>query len=188
MISAILTTIETEEEYHAIEQIYSLYYKRMIAVAMNVLHNQADAEDAVMTTIKYMCDYPQKFLEYRSSKTIDLIHTKIKWTAIDIYRRNQNRFDQCISLNEETENFLCDLSVNEALEIEVNLENREIMSKALSEMKPDYRIPIVLKYFHQMKTKEIAEFLNVSESVVDVRIHRGKLMLKEICISMGYRK
>ena len=117
-----------------------------------------------------------------------MIHTKIKWTAIDIYRRNQNRSDQCISLNEGTENILYDTSVNEALEIAVNLENREMMSKALSDMTSDYRIPLVLKYFHQMKTKEIAEFLNLSESAVDVRIHRGKLMLKEICISMGYQK
>ena len=78
--------------------------------------------------------------------------------------------------------------MNEALEIEINLENREMVSKALRDMKEEYRIPIILKYFHQMKTKEIAEFLDLSEGTVDVRIHRGKKMLKEICIDKGFYK
>ena len=188
MIAALLATIETEEEYHAIEQIYNLYHKRMLAIAMGVLRNQADAEDAVMMAVKYMCDKPQNFLDYRSPKTVDLIYKKTKCSALDIYRKNKHRSEHCTFLNEDTENILYDASINEALEIEINLENREMVSKALRDMKEEYRIPIILKYFHQMKTKEIAEFLDLSEGTVDVRIHRGKKMLKEICIDKGFYK
>lgn len=188
MISSLLATIETEEEYHAIDQIFRLYHKKMLAIALAVVHNQADAEDAVMTTVKYMCDHPQRFLDYESSKTIGLIYTKTKWTAIDIFRKNQKNSERLAALCENMESSACDTTKEDLLDVLINAENKELLHKALRSLSLDYQIPIVLKYFHQMKSHEIAEFMGLTEDAVDVRIHRGKSMLKERCISMGYIK
>ena len=188
MISALLATIETEEEYHAVDQIFRLYHKKMLAVALDVLHNQADAEDAVMMTVKYMCEHPQKFLDYQSPKTIGLICAKTEWAAIDIFRKNRKKAERITALCDNTENSVFNTTEDDFLDILINMDNKMLLYKALRTLSIDYQTPIVLKYFYQMKTHDIANFMELSESAVDVRIHRGKNMLKEFCIDMEGQK
>lgn len=47
----------------------------------------------------------------------------------------------------------------------------------LAKLEPDYRIPIVLRYWQDMSYKEIAAALNLSEPAVKSRLHRARLQL-----------
>ena len=42
-----LQTVENEMQRSAIETIFKMYYGKMVGVAMRVLQNESDAEDAV---------------------------------------------------------------------------------------------------------------------------------------------
>ncbi len=186
MISELLLAIETEEEAYAISEIYRLYHKRMIGIAMKILNNHADAEDAMMSAIKYMCEKPQKFLDYKSPKIIYLIRCKTECIAIDMFRRKKRMGLYTTALTEEIEDTAYNTNEESTLDIIINQETENHLYQALKSLKPEYQIPIILKYFHQMKLNEIADLMNMTENSVNVRIFRGRQKLKEICSQMEY--
>jgi len=59
-------------------------------------------------------------------------------------------------------------------------ENAEIINLALEALSEKYREVIILKEFLDMSYKEIADALNLTMSVVKIRIHRAKTKLREI--------
>ena len=64
-------------------------------------------------------------------------------------------------------------------------EEAERLYQALNELDHTYQIPIILKYFYQMRSREIADFMGLTVEAVDVRIHRAKRILKKMCIDRG---
>ena len=188
MILNLLATIETEEEYNAIVQLYEKYNKRMYAIAMSILHHQQDAEDAVMDALKYMCDEPQMFLRYEDTRTLGLVCMKVKSSAIDIYRKNKKYAARIATLQDDVKLNLHDEVEYDLSNVLIHETNKNILYDAIHDLDDDYKIPILLKYFFLMKSNEIATFMGVTANVVDVRIHRAKKMLKNICVEKGYER
>lgn len=60
-------------------------------------------------------------------------------------------------------------------------EDRQL-HEAILQLKEDYRMPLVLFYFHQLHYDEIAEVLGMTLANVKVRIHRAKEQLKTILL------
>ena len=52
------------------------------------------------------------------------------------------------------------------------------LARALAELRPDYRTPLVLREIEGMTYREIAEFLDWPLGTVQIRIHRGRLELR----------
>lgn len=49
------------------------------------------------------------------------------------------------------------------------------------ELMPEkYKIPLILSEYHDLKNREIAEILQLSLDVVKIRLHRARVMLKDI--------
>lgn len=53
------------------------------------------------------------------------------------------------------------------------------IQRLVSKLDPDYRAPIVLRYWYDLSYKEIADILNISESALKSRLHRARLQLAE---------
>ncbi|KOS71796.1 RNA polymerase sigma factor [Lysinibacillus contaminans] len=60
----------------------------------------------------------------------------------------------------------------------LNFEEDRLLHKAIQALDENYRYPLVLFYFHELKYEEIAEVLGISLSTVKVRILRAKEKLK----------
>lgn len=54
-----------------------------------------------------------------------------------------------------------------------------ILKEAIEDLDPEFRDVIYMKFVEEMKVKEIAEILDISENLASVRINRGKKKLKE---------
>ena len=50
MLSIYLSMVETEEEKDLVTELYNTYKQILFNVSMSILHNTADAEDAVQET------------------------------------------------------------------------------------------------------------------------------------------
>lgn len=50
--------------------------------------------------------------------------------------------------------------------------------KALNQLGEKHRIPLVLRYFHNLSTAEIAEVLNINEGTIHSRLHIGRERLR----------
>lgn len=64
---------------------------------------------------------------------------------------------------------------------EAIVEARELsgqIARALAELRPEYRTPLVLREIEGMTYREIAEFLDWPLGTVQIRIHRGRLELR----------
>jgi len=58
-------------------------------------------------------------------------------------------------------------------------EDRRAVLKAVQELPPVYRMPIILRYLEEFSYKEIARVLDISVKNVEIRIHRAKAMLQK---------
>lgn len=58
-------------------------------------------------------------------------------------------------------------------------QSREIQA-LLDHLEPDYRTPLVLRYWYDLSYKEIAEILQITESALKSRLHRARLQLAEL--------
>lgn len=54
------------------------------------------------------------------------------------------------------------------------------ISQAVRRLKPKYREVVVLHYLEGMEVGQVAQMLDLSRSAVEVRLHRGRQMLKEM--------
>ena len=70
MISAALTILRTEDERLELSKFYTLYSKRLYAIAYSKLHNRLDAEDAVQETFARIAKNPEKFFSLEDNKRL----------------------------------------------------------------------------------------------------------------------
>lgn len=56
-------------------------------------------------------------------------------------------------------------------------ERAEEVRSMLQHLAPEYRAPLILRYWHDLSYKEIAEVLELSEPAVKTRLHRARLQL-----------
>lgn len=58
-------------------------------------------------------------------------------------------------------------------------ERKARLRRAIASLKDDYKLPLVLYYFHDLPYREIAEILHLPEGTVKSRLHAAKNMLKQ---------
>jgi RNA polymerase sigma-70 factor (ECF subfamily) len=64
-------------------------------------------------------------------------------------------------------------------------ERTRTIREAIEQLKPAYRMPLVLRYYADLDYKEIAEALGLPEGTVKTRLHRAKAELKRILEQKG---
>jgi RNA polymerase sigma-70 factor (ECF subfamily) len=161
-----------EGEVEAWGEIVKRYKKAVFGIAMGILGNCADAEDATQDAfIKAFENLGSYDIKRRFSTWIFTITTNI--CKNKLRRRRASPF----SLSLENPSHLwggSDPSSEVAKE-----ERHSALREALGELSFKYRAPIILRYYADMNYKEIGSVLNVPQGTVKVRLHRGKALLKE---------
>ena len=144
------------------------YHKRLYNVALRMLHNAQDAEDATQTV------FLNAFLKLR---TYDPKFRFFSW----IYRMTVNeslnvlkRRKQTVTLEDEP-----DLAAPGATpEDATALQDR--VGKALMQLKPDDRAVVVLKHFVFFSYEEIADVLEIPVKTVKSRLFTARERLRLI--------
>jgi len=60
----------------------------------------------------------------------------------------------------------------------LNRELRDVLSNAIGELPPKYKMVLLLRDIEQFSTKETAEMLSIRPSTVKVRLHRARLFVR----------
>jgi len=157
-----------------LEKIYNESYKSVYWTAMQLLKDKADAEDIVQETfIAFMRSYGD--LEDRS-KVVALLKKIAANKCL-----NRIRLDKTENMDEEffdnveavPEDFLPD-SI-----IESDDARRIIMDIINNSLSEDIRRTLILFYFDEMSTREIAEALGVPEGTVRRRLNFARNKIKK---------
>ncbi|MBO4680877.1 MAG: sigma-70 family RNA polymerase sigma factor [Clostridiales bacterium] len=157
-----------------LEQIYGEAYKAVYWTAMALLKNEADAEDVVQDTFVSLIE------SYDSIEDKTKVVAWLKKTAANkcLNRITRTKTDNASDEFFETieavpEDFLPD-SIVESEETRKIIMN--IINNVLSD---DIRRTLVLFYFDEMSTKEIAEVLGIPQGTVLWRLNFAKKRIKK---------
>ena len=157
-----------------LEQIYNEAYKAVYWTAMALLKNEADAEDIVQDTFVSLIE------SYDSIKDKSKVISWLKKTAANkclnrlTRTKTDNMEDEFFdSVEAVPEDFLPDSIVESEDTRKVIM---DIINRSLSE---DIRRTLILFYFDEMSTKEIAEALGIPQGTVLWRLNSAKKKIKK---------
>jgi RNA polymerase sigma-70 factor (ECF subfamily) len=165
----------------AFEQLVKRYDRKLLRIAQCVTHNREDSQDAVQEA--FLKAY-QNMAEFREDSQFSTWLIRITLNQSLMKLRKQRAVRE-VSLDE---GFQADEDI---LPIEVTdwapdpeqlyraSELRNILIKALKELRPVLRAVFVLRDIEGLSTTQTAEVLNLSHTAVKARLWRGRLQLRE---------
>ena len=165
----------------AFEQLVKRYDRKLLRIAQCVTHNREDSQDAVQEA--FLKAY-QNMAEFREDSQFSTWLIRITLNQSLMKLRKQRAVRE-VSLDE---GFQADEDI---LPIELTdwapdpeqlyraSELRNILIKALKELRPVLRAVFVLRDIEGLSTTQTAEVLNLSHTAVKARLWRGRLQLRE---------
>lgn len=157
-----------------LEKIYSEAYRAVYWTAFALLKNEADAEDVVQDTFVALIE---------SYDTIEDKTKVVPWLKKTAANRCLNRLTRTKTDSVEDEFFEDVEAVPEDFLPDTIVESEQmrkivmdIIDKSLSE---DIKRTLILFYFDEMSTREVAEALNVPQGTVSRRINFAKNKIKK---------
>ena len=172
---------QTEGEPTLFNELYIKYYDVVFNIALEVLHNEADAKEVVDTVMLSVANNIAKFIDVDEVSIKNQIVAYAKNSAINIYRQNRRRGNAESPLDENiTNNINIDDKDNALDDIIMENEISETVRSAISKLPQDYQDVINLVYIEGYTYKEAAEILKMTTDAVGVMLTRAKKKLKEI--------
>ena len=150
----------------ALSQIVRRYYNEVYLFIYRRLGDSYSAEDI---TQEVFLKFTQCLPQYKEK---DKLKSYLLSIAIncsnDHYRKTKREvLDENIEITEETA-------------VHFDTDMRECIKSALLQLPDEQRNVIILRYYHDLKIREIARVTGCSQSTVKSRLYRGENQLKEI--------
>jgi RNA polymerase sigma-70 factor (ECF subfamily) len=191
-MASVLSPIESEAQLlqrlrlrdaAAFESLVRASAGRMLAVAQRFLKSDSDAQDAVQEAFVQAfkaipefkgrctlstwlhsitvrcCLMRMRKLKSRNETSIEPLLPQFKW---DGHRKDP---DPRWSDSETTA---------------ASAEERQLIRKCIDQLPDDYRNIILLRDIQEMDTRDVAEYLEISESLVKTRLHRARQALRTL--------
>ncbi len=167
MLSFYLQMVETPEEKSLVEFLYTEYRQLMFRIAMSVLHNEYEAEDAVHEAFVRIIKNISKFHQYSCQENRAYAVIVVKGIALNMKNKQK-----------DSEEYLDDIPDRHCTEeeIEVKITCEEIMAN-ISALSPTLKNTAYLYFAEQLTPAEIAEMLDIKTDTVYQRIHRARAIL-----------
>jgi len=165
-------------ELEAWGEIVTRYKQAVFGIAMGILGNAADAEDATADAF---------IRAYENLHRYDLKRRFSTWifTIVSNLCKNRLRREQLRPRVQDAS----EVAGGADPAVEVAREERgRLIREALGELGFKYRAPLVLRYYGELDYKEIALILGLPEGTVKTRLHRGKVELKRILERKGVNR
>lgn len=160
-----------EEEKSQLLALYHRYKRYMYVIAYDILKSREEAEDVLSDSIEKISRNLNRIKEPESNQTKGYIATIVKHTAIDRYRRADQKN---LSLKEDERSL--QVSVEQEVENKMTLES---VLQAIKSLDERYRTVLELRYLDQLSDAEIAAQLDITKENVRKRVQRARQMLLE---------
>jgi RNA polymerase sigma-70 factor (ECF subfamily) len=165
----------------AFEELVRRYDSKLLRIALQVTHNQEDAQEAVQET--FLKAY-QKLNQFRGNSKLSTWLIRIALNESLMTLRRRRRYTQELPLEYEDPNGqnlpldVADWSPNPE-QLYSRSQLQEILRKALEELPSALRVVFVLRDVEVLSIKETAAALDIHPNVVKARLLRARLQLRE---------
>lgn len=158
----------------AIARLIEEYQPGVFKLTLSVLNDPGDASEAMQDTFMAAL---RALNSYRENSTFKAWLYKI---ALNVSRSRLRKRNALVRLQQTLTSIF--KVQNQYLptpeEAVINDEEDMAIWKALGNLGEKHRIPIVLRYYHDLSVKEIAEIMNIKEGTVHSRLSIGRERLR----------
>ncbi len=169
---------EARVETDVFDRLYRENRLKLYYMALKVLHNEADAEDAVHMGFVKLAEHFEDYKGQSFENLSRLLSTIVKNTAMDIARDYVWRasFFEEPGFGEEN----VPMTEGEVVDLLIEKYERERLNQMLCELSDFERRLLYMRYAMCMKPKEIGEVFGLSSAIVRKRILRTKQRLEKL--------
>jgi RNA polymerase sigma-70 factor, ECF subfamily len=183
---------------NSFEDLVNMYKDKAMTLAMRILKNTEDAEDALQEAfIKAFRAIADKQFEERA-KFSTYFYRIVYNTAIDFYKKHKSKTYNLINIDQRQVNDEGEVTDISAFEMEIDRnkyhmsgqfetdrktldgELQDVVNRYLEEIPEKYSTILTLFYINDLSHEEISETLRLPLGTVKNRIFRAKDRLKEI--------
>ena len=156
-----LQMIESDEDKSKFEQLYIMYKGLMFHVAMKILKNEFDAEDAVhqaflslIENLKKICPKTRAYIVIITErKAIDIIRSRSKLVDMEFWESTYG--------------------------IEIPLPGDHGLADAMARLPAAYRDILLLRYYNGYSVREISSMLHIKKDTAQKQLWRAKAALQK---------
>ncbi len=167
-------TIDNEEQRNELEIIYEKSVARLYRIAMTMLGNREDAEDAVQEAFLDVAGNPNGFFAVPETKRVSYIKTIVKRKAQGILKKRYNAVSHETDIDEDTPDN--NTPIDEKLDSEMS---RDEIYRFIDTLSYDLRKVLYLRIEYELSYAEIGERLGISEEAAKKRFARAKNKIKQ---------
>ncbi len=158
------------------------YDRNIYRLALNITGNPEDAEDVLQET------FLKAYANLERFKGDSRFYTWLVRIGVNeaLMKLRKRKADRTVSLDEPIETGDDESMPREVVDWGENPEQRyarqelnDILTQALNELEPAFRIVVYLRDVESLSTEEAAEMLDLSVPAVKSRLLRGRLKLRE---------
>ena len=182
MLLDIMLAALSEDDRDFVSVIFEEYGKQMYSIALDILKNEHDADDALQETMYKIIKYVDKFADDDQSKIRNKImiglRASIRNTSFRNYRKKQNKNkyetdEEEVEIDIEDESAIVD-------DIVIKGEDCRKIKEALLGLSSDLQDTVNLVYYCDFSYVEAAKFLGISDNAVRNRLYQARKKLKEV--------
>ncbi len=174
MLTLYPDTADNTDDKEKFEKLYIKYRGKMYCVAMSVLHNSYDAEDALHNAFIAVSKNINKIADINSDKTAAYLFCTAKNSALNVYYSKKRRAEREIPADSyrDIDNISDDELIGEAEKTQF-----EETVRCIEALPEHYRTVLGLHFCQGYTAPQIAKTLGIKISTVKQRLVRGKKML-----------
>ncbi len=162
----------------AFEELVRRYQGKSMRLALGMLNNREDAEEAVQDA------FVRAYRSLNAFREDARFSTWLYRILVNVCRSRRRRKQNTVDVSAVEDRYDRRLLRNDGEEFSGGTIAPKMMSEyvedALNSLSTRYRSVISLFYMEEFTVSEIAHILMISESSVKVRLYRGRMQLKEI--------
>lgn len=158
----------------AFSHLVAAYQGPVFNLAYRMLGNAVEAEDAAQETFIRMYSKLHTFQPER--KLSSWVLSIASHYCIDRLRRRRGEW---LSLDEEPVAMMLPSRQAGPEDLAQRAETREDVQRLVDRLAPSYRVPLILRYWHDLSYAEIAEVMGLTVQAVKSRLHRARLQMLE---------
>lgn len=179
-----IQVIDDADEREYIGKLYEKYSKKVKRLALNILKNEQDADDAVGNTFLKIIKYRDKFMGIEESQLKGRISLVTRCACFDFLdKRDKITFVSMTEAVEDDEGNRQDMEIADDIDLlreMLTTVSVERLHQAICTLDSPAKEIVMLKYFDDMSNVSIGDLLCMNASTVGTILQRSLQKLKKI--------
>jgi RNA polymerase sigma-70 factor (ECF subfamily) len=158
----------------AIENFIQTYQQDIYRLALSILDDSSEADDATQESLLAALRALDSFHGASS------LRTWLFSITVNVCRTRLQRQKRSARLRQILGGMLRVQNIPSVEENTIDKESDEALWRAVHNMDEKHRLPIVLRYYHDLPVAEIAKILQIPEGTVHSRLNTARRLLHEV--------